>query len=118
MGDRTDAEIELAISEAVSRFGLSPDALLRLVKGDRHETGRGNVQSGHPSEPPEEDARYFGSDFKSSSRGVFARYLNDHGETEWKEVCKTPMYLIGLARDERSKNWEALVKLVDLDGRK
>jgi hypothetical protein len=109
----SEAELELELDLAAKRFGRSRAALSRIVKARRSEKqGRSQPHV----DAPEDDVRYYGTDFRVSRRGVFARRIDSQGTPFWECISTTRMDIEALTRDGRAENWGAYVVITNRDG--
>ena len=109
------AELELALEAAVKRFGRTRAALLRIVKARKAERERARRRP-HQDATEEQDVRYYGSDFKVSSRGVHARCIDSEGAPSWEQISSTRIDLVALTRDTREENWGTYLLVRNRDG--
>jgi hypothetical protein len=112
-----DAELELELDEAAKRFGLARQTLIRIVKARGHERKKDEqARIGRDDDAPEDGVRYYGTDFKVSRRGVFARRCDSEGTPYWHVISTTPINIEALTRDARGENWGTYVVITDRDG--
>jgi hypothetical protein len=113
--DLGDAELELELEQAAQRFELARQTLGRIVKARRTERKK-DERNGPPDDASENAIRYYGTDFKVSRRGVFARRLDNEGIPYWYAISTTPVDIEALTRDARGENWGVYVVLTNRDG--
>jgi putative DNA primase/helicase len=113
-----EAELELALTAAVKRFGKKRAELLRIVKARKHDKKKESdrTRSQPEEDRPEDNVRYYGDAFKVSNRGVFARGVDNEGNTVWRQISSTPIDPLALTRDTRRENWGTYVRIVNRDG--
>src|SRR4051812_10526531 len=73
--DLSESELELALEAAMKRFGRARGALCQIIRARPNDKKKQSDRSRRPPEADgtEEGVRCYGTDFKVSSRGVFAR---------------------------------------------
>jgi len=82
----------------------------RNEKKNREDTRRNG------SDASEDNVRYYGRDFRVSTRGVFACRLDPQGGSDWEVISSTRIDLEALTRDARAENWGCYVALTNRDG--
>jgi len=114
----SEAELALEIVEAAKRFGCAPGTLKRVVKARRNDKRKERDRAQRPPEPEEAEhgIRYYGSDFKVSNWGVFARRIDKDGCASWERISTTRIDILALTRDTREENWGAFVTITNRDG--
>jgi hypothetical protein len=113
----SDAELELEQNGSAKRFGVTRQTLSRIVGARRSERRKDQqARSGPRDDAPEDAVRYYGTDFKVSRRGVFARRFDSDGTPFWHAISTTPMDIEALTRDGRGENWGTYVVITDRDG--
>jgi putative DNA primase/helicase len=112
--DLTGADLELALEIASKRFVRDRAWLLRIIKNrkDDREPDRRRADQG----PPDENVRYYGTDFKVSDRGVFASRRDSEGDRIWDQISSTRIDLAALTRDTREENWGTYIIARNRDG--
>src|ERR1700722_20452851 len=74
-------------------------------------------ESNRPRLPSEgAETRFYGDDFKTSSKGVFVRRFNDDGSPFWEQISTTRMDIVALTRNRRGENWGTYVAITNRDG--
>jgi putative DNA primase/helicase len=116
-----EAELELEIAAAVKRFRkmrATRTMLLRIIKARRSEKKKESDRARRPREEdrPDDDVCYYGSDFKVSNRGVFARRLDRQGFFYWEQISTTRIDIVALTRDSRGESWGTYVVIKNRDG--
>jgi putative DNA primase/helicase len=113
-----EAELELEIAAAVKRFRKTRAVLLRIVKARRSEKKKESERTRRPHEEDRTDdnVRYYGSDFKVSNRGVFARRFDNQGFPYWEQISTTRIDIVALTRDSRAESWGTYVVIKNRDG--
>ena len=117
----SQAELELALQNAVKRFNKTRGQLKHIIKACRSEKLKDKAQAGRSSAEPDDNkdnVKYYSPDFKVSDDGVFARKLDDNGHPIWDRICTTRIDLEALTRDAREENWGTYIILTNLDGGK
>jgi len=118
---RNETELELALDDAVKRFGMQRRALKRIIAARRAEKLKAKAKEERSRTEPrdnENNVKYYSPDFKVSDRGVFARKFDDHGHPFWDKVCTTRIDLAALTRDVREENWGTYITITNRDGGK
>jgi putative DNA primase/helicase len=117
--DLSEAELELELDRAIYRFDRSKGFLKGIIKARRNDRTKQRNNSGkHRSTDAGSDARFYGSDFKSSSTGVWVRRFDCDGATFWEQISTTRMDLDAFTRDQRGENWGTYVAITNRDGGK
>ena len=114
-----ETELELALDDAVKRFGMSRRALKRIIRARRSEKSKAKAKAERSRAEPKDDennVKYYSPDFKVSDRGVFARKFDDHGHPFWDRICTTRIDLVALTRDRREENWGTYIVITNRDG--
>jgi hypothetical protein len=101
-----EADLELALEDAVKRFKRTRAFLKRIIAARRSEKAKTKAGRGR-AEPNDanDNVKYYSPDFKVSDRGVFARKVDDHGHHFWERICTTRIDIGALTRDGRGENW-------------
>ena len=118
--DLNETELELALDDAVKRFGMSRSALKRIIRARRSEKSKAKAKAERSRAEPKDDennVKYYSPDFKVSDRGVFAK-LYDKGHPFWGRICTTRIDLAALTRDVREENWGTYIIITNRDGRR
>jgi putative DNA primase/helicase len=115
-----EAELELALGDAVKRFNMNRSALKRIIKARRAEKAKAQAKAEHSHAEPQNDSnvKYYSADFRVSDRGVFARNLKDKEYFVWEQICTTRIDLEALTRDVREENWGTYIVITNRDGGK
>ncbi|WP_336485192.1 DUF927 domain-containing protein [Methylobacterium nigriterrae] len=108
-----EAELELELLDGAKRFGLARSVLVKIIKGRKSEKARQQ----RPSGGPESGFHYYGTDFRTSEKGVFVRRTGSDGTPAWDVICTTQIKIEALTRDARGENWGAYVIVTNRDGR-
>jgi len=85
-----EADLELALEDAVKHFKMTRASLKRIIAARRSEKAK--AKAGRGRAKPDDDknnVKYYSLDFKVSDRGVFARKLDDNGHPIWDKICTT-----------------------------
>ena len=113
-----ETELELALDDAVKRFGMSRRALKRIIAARRSEKSKAETNAERSRGEPKDDehnVKYYSPDFKVSDRGVFAK-VNNKGHSFWSRICTTRIDLAALTRDLREQNWGTYIVITNRDG--
>ena len=116
-----EADLELALEDAVKRFKMTRAKLKRIIAARRSEKSKAKAKAERSRAEPndgKDNVKYYSPDFKVSDRGVFARKLDDHGHPVWDKICTTRIDLEALTRDVRGENWGTYIILTNRDGEK
>jgi putative DNA primase/helicase len=114
-----ETELELALDDAVKRFGMTRRALKRIIAARRSEKLKAKAKEERSRADPkdnENNVKYYSPDFKVSDRGVFTRKFDDHGHPYWERICTTRIDLLALTRDRREENWGTYIVITNRDG--
>ena len=117
----SEADLELALEDAVKRFKRKRGALKRIIEARRSEKSKAKAKAERSHAEPndgKDNVKYYSQDFKVSDRGVFARRIDDNGHPFWDKICTTRIDLEALTRDAREENWGTYIILTNRDGRK
>ena len=109
----SEADLELALEDAVKRFKRKRGALKRIIEARRSEKSKAKAKAERSRAEPndgEDNVKYYSQDFKISDRGVFARRIDDKGHPFWDKICTTRIDLEALTRDAREENWAHLYR--------
>jgi hypothetical protein len=100
-----EAELELALDDAVKRFGMSRGKLKRIISARRSDKSKAKAERNH-AEPGDNDnnVKYYPPDYKVSDRGVFVKGLDGKGYSSWQRICTTRIDLLAITRDRRQEN--------------
>jgi hypothetical protein len=85
-----EAELEVALDDAVKRFGRPRVTLKRIIAARRSEKSKAKAQAERNRAEPKDDDKtfkYYSPDFKVSDRGVFVRKFDNKGSlpvTPWR----------------------------------
>jgi uncharacterized protein (DUF927 family) len=114
-----EAELELALDDAVKHFKKSRKVLTRIIAARRSEKAKAKAERNR-AEPNNDDesVKYYSADFKVSDRGVYARKFDDQGHPFWERICTTRIDLEALTRDTRGENWGTYIRITNRDGGK
>ena len=114
-----EADLELALEDAVKRFKRTRAFLKRIIAARRSEKAKAQAERGR-AEPDDakDNVKYYSIDFKVSDHGVFARKFDDHGHPFWEKICTTRIDLEALTRDGRGENWGIYIVITNRDGGK
>ena len=116
-----EADLELALEDAVKRFKRKRAVLKRIIKARRSEKAKDEARAKRGRASPDDakdNVKYYSLDFKVSDRGVFARKLDDNGHPFWEKICTTRIDLEALTRDGRGENWGTYIIITNRDGQK
>ena len=117
-----EADLELALDDAVKHFKMTRAALKRIITARRSEKFKAKAKAersrAEPNDDGKDNVKYYSPDFKVSDRGVFARKFDDHGHPFWDKICTTRIDLEALTRDAREENWGTYIILTNRDGEK
>src|SRR5215813_2403878 len=114
-----ETELELALDDAVKRFGMQRRALKRIIAARRSEKLKAKAKEERSRTEPrdnENNVKYYSPDFKVSDRGVYARKFDDQGHPFWDRICTTRIDLLALTRDRREENWGTYIIITNRDG--
>src|SRR6516225_11164042 len=114
-----ETELELALDDAVKRFGMQRRALKRIIAARRAEKLKAKAKEERSRTEPrdnENNVKYYSPDFKVSDRGVYARKFDDQGHPFWERICTTRIDLLALTRDRREENWGTYIVITNHDG--
>jgi putative DNA primase/helicase len=114
-----ETELELALDDAVKRFGMQRRALKRIIAAGRSEKLKAKAKEERSRTEPrdnENNVKYYSPDFKVSDRGVYARKFDDQGHPFWDRICTTRIDLLALTRDRREENWGTYIIITNRDG--
>jgi putative DNA primase/helicase len=114
-------ELELALDDAVKRFGENRASLKRIIKGRSADKSKAEAKSERSRAKPHDDKsnlKSYSPDFKVADGGVFVRKFDDNGHPVWDQICTTRIDLEALTRDGRGENWGTYIIITDRDGRK
>jgi uncharacterized protein (DUF927 family) len=114
-----EAELELALHDAMKRFGMSRGALKRIIAAQRSKKSKAKANAERKRAEPKDDennVRYYSSDYKVSDCGVFVRRFDAHGDSFWERICTTRIDLLALTRDRREENWGTYIVITNHDG--
>jgi putative DNA primase/helicase len=114
----SEADLELALDDAVKFFKMSRASLKRIITARRSEKAKEEAKRGCSEPGDGKDVKYYSQDFKVSDRGVFARKLDDKDHPFWAQICTTRIDLEALTRDEREENWGTYIVITNRDGGK
>src|SRR6516225_5717725 len=112
-------ELELALDDAVKRFGMQRSALKRIIAARRSEKVNSRAKEERSRTEPrdnENNVKHYSPEFKVSDRGVYARKFDDHGHPFWDRICTTRIDLLALTRDRREENWGTYIVITNRDG--
>jgi putative DNA primase/helicase len=114
-----EADLELALEDAVKRFKRTRAFLKRIIAARRSEKAKAKAGRGR-AEPNDakDNVKDYPPDFKVSDRGVFARKLDDNGHPFWEKICTTRIDLEALTRDGHGENWGTYIIITNRDGEK
>jgi putative DNA primase/helicase len=115
VADLDEVERELALDEAVKRFGMRRGALKRIIAARRSEKEKAKRKRAEPKDDGN-NVKYYSPDYRVSDRGVFVRRLDDKGYSSWERICTTRIDLIALTRDRREENWGSYIFITNRDG--
>jgi hypothetical protein len=107
-----ETELELALDEAVKRFGMPRGALKRIIAARRKAKAEEERSRAEPKDD-EHNVKYYSPDYKVSDRGVYARKFDDHGHPFWDRICTTRIDLLALTRDRREENWGTYIVITN-----
>jgi Domain of unknown function (DUF927) len=114
-----EADLEVALDDAVKRFKRKRAVLKRIIAARRSEKAKAKAgRGGAEPNDAKDNVKYYSPDFKVSDRGVFARKLDETGYPFWDQICTTRIDLVALTRDARAENWGTYVIITDRDGQK
>jgi putative DNA primase/helicase len=114
-----EADMELALADAVRDFKKTRTFLKRIIAARRSEKSKAEARAERRRDEPNDDknnVKYYSPDFKVSDLGVFARKLDDKGHPFWDKICTTPIDLDALTRDGRGENWGTYIRITNRDG--
>jgi putative DNA primase/helicase len=111
----SETELERELLEAAERFNVGVPVLRRLING-RRTTNDGTAPGASNDHASDDGALFYGSDFKVTSRGVFAKRFDRAGDYEWDTITTTPIYLEAMTRDKLSENWGTYITIFNRDG--
>ena len=77
-----EADLELALEDAVKHFKMTRANLKRIIAARRSEKSKAKAKAERGRAEPndgKDNVKYYSPDFKVSDRGVFARKLDDNG---------------------------------------
>ena len=116
-----EADLELALEDAVKHFKMTRRALKRIIEARRSEKSKAKARAERSRAEPDDgkdNVKYYSQDFKVSDRGVFARKIDDKGHPFWDKICTTRIDPEALTRDAREENWGTYIILTNRDGGK
>ena len=116
-----EAELELALEDAVKHFKMTRGKLKRIIAARRSEKSKAKAKAERDRAEPndgKDNVKYYSQDFKVSDRGVFARKIDDNGHPFWDKICTTRIDLEALTRDVRGENWGTYIVITNRDGEK
>ena len=116
-----EADLELALEDAVKHFNMTRGRLKQIIKARRADKSKAEARAERGRAEPDDDkdnVKYYSLDFKVSDRGVFARKLDDNGHPFWDKICTTRIDLEALTRDAREENWGTYIIITNRDGEK
>ena len=116
-----DADLELALEDAVKHFNMTRRALKQIIKARRADKAKAEARAERSRAEPDDgkdNVKYYSRDFKVSDRGVFARKIDDKGHPFWDRICTTRIDPAALTRDAREENWGTYIILTNRDGGK
>jgi hypothetical protein len=120
--DLGEAELELALDDAVKRFRMPRGALKRIIAARRSERAKAEAKAernrAEPNNDDEINVKHYPPDYKVSDRGVYARKFDDQGHPFWERICTTRIDLLALTRDRREENWGTYILITNRDGGK
>ena len=81
-----EADLELALEDAVKHFKMTRASLKRIIAARRSEKAKAKAERSRAEPNDDKDnVKYYSLDFKVSDRGVFARKLDDNGHPFWEQ---------------------------------
>jgi putative DNA primase/helicase len=115
-----EAELEFALESAAQRFKMKRASLKRIINARRAAKAKAQAKAQSSRGNPHNDnnVKYYGTDFKVSDGGVFARKVDDNGHFDWEQICTTRIDLEALTRDVRAENWGTYIVITNRDGGK
>jgi len=114
-----EAELELALNAAVKHFNENRPTLKRIIKARRSEKAKEEAKRRRAvPNGVGDNVKHYSPDFQVSDRGVFARWLDEHGNPFWERICTTRIDIEALTRDEREGNWGTYIVITNRDGGK
>jgi hypothetical protein len=116
-----EADLELALADAVKHFKMTRGTLKRIIAARRSENSKAKARADRSHAEPDDgkhNVKHYSQDFKVSDRGVFARKFDDNGHPFWDRICTTRMDLEALTRDMRGENWGTYIIITNRDGEK